>query len=136
MDNCLIKSFYCYSITVVPISPPLPSPTHPTPSPIVNPHTVVHIHGSLIHVLCLVPSSSFHHYTSFSSPLVSSSLLHISMPIILFCLLVYFVHYIPLTGEFIWYLSFTPWLISLSIMLSRSIHAVGKGWCSFFLSAA
>ena len=35
----------------------------------------------------------------------------------------------------IWYLSFTAWLISLSIMLSRSIHAVVKGMSSFVLSA-
>ena len=39
-------------------------------------------------------------------------------------------------GEIIWYLSFTTWLISLSIMLSSSIHAVEKGRSSFFLSAA
>ena len=38
-------------------------------------------------------------------------------------------------GEIIWYLSFTAWLISLSIMLSSSIHAVTKGRRSFFLSA-
>ena len=35
-----------------------------------------------------------------------------------------------------WYLSFTTWLISLSIVLSSSIHAVAKGRSSFFLSAA
>ena len=34
--------------------------------------------------------------------------------------------------EIIWYLSFTTWLISLSIMLSSSIHAVTKGRSSFF----
>ena len=37
--------------------------------------------------------------------------------------------------EIIWYLSLTAWLISLSIMLSSSIHAVAKGISSFFLSA-
>ena len=30
-------------------------------------------------------------------------------------------------GEIIWYLSFTTWLISLSIMLSSFMHAVTKG---------
>ena len=35
-----------------------------------------------------------------------------------------------------WYLSFMTWLISLSIMLSSSIHAVAKGRSSFFLSPA
>ena len=34
-----------------------------------------------------------------------------------------------------WYLSFTTWLISLSIMLSSSTHAVEKGMSSFFFSA-
>ena len=39
-----------------------------------------------------------------------------------------------LTQFQIWYLSFPTWLISLSIMLSSSIHAVAKGRSSFFLS--
>ena len=30
--------------------------------------------------------------------------------------------------EIIWYLSLTTWLISLSMMLSSSINAVGKGY--------
>ena len=36
-------------------------------------------------------------------------------------------------GEFMWYLSFTAWLISLSIMLSSSIHAVAKVGAPSFL---
>ena len=44
--------------------------------------------------------------------------------------------YVPVKGEIIWYLSLTTWLISLSIMLSSSIHAVPKGISSFFLPAA
>ena len=71
-----------------------------------------------------------------TSPLVTVSLSFISMSLVLFCLLVCFVDYILLIGEIIWYLSFTTWLISLSIMLSSSIHAVAKGISSFFLSAA
>ena len=51
------------------------------------------------------------------------------------CLLVCFVEQIPLIGEITWYLSFTDWLISLSIMVSSSIHAIAKGRNSFFLSA-
>ena len=47
--------------------------------------------------------------------------------------LVYFVYEIPLIGEITWYLSFTKWLISLSMILSSSIHAVTKGKISFFL---
>ena len=46
------------------------------------------------------------------------------------------IDYVPVKGEIIWYLSLTAWLISLSIMLSSSIHAVAKGISSFFLSAA
>ena len=55
-----------------------------------------------------------------------SSLL-LSTSLCLFCLLVQFVHKIPHMSEIIWYLSFSDWLISLSIMFSRSIHAVNKG---------
>ena len=40
---------------------------------------------------------------------------------------------IPLIGEIMWYLFFIAWLISLSIMFSRSIHATTKGRSSFFL---
>ena len=121
------------SITVVSVFPPSPSPT---PTPKVNPCTVVHVHRhSFIHALWLVPSPSFHLYPPLPShwPL---SLFHVSMSLVLCCLLVYFGHYIPFISEIMWYLSFTTWLISLSIMLSRSIHAVVKGRSSFFLSAA
>ena len=66
---------------------------HPAPStPKVNPHTIVHVCGSFIHVLCLVPSPSFHHYLPPPSPLAALSLFHVSMPLVLFCSLVYFVH--------------------------------------------
>ena len=41
-----------------------------------------------------------------------------------------FVDYVPVKGEIIWYLSLTVWLISLSIMLSSSIHAFV--FCFFF----
>ena len=50
------------------------------------------------------------------------------MSLVIFCLLFYCVDYVPVKGEIIWYLSLTAWLISLSIMLSSSIHAVGKGY--------
>ena len=46
-------------------------------------------------------------------------------------LLVYFVHKIPHMSEIIRYLPFSIWLISLSIILSRFIHAVAKGKISF-----
>ena len=49
--------------------------------------------------------------------------------------------YLPLMSEIILYLTFSLWLISLSIIPSRSIHVVTNGWisswfrqCSWFLS--
>ena len=51
-------------------------------------------------------------------------------------LLACFTNQVPLIGEIIWYLSLTTWLISLSIMLYSSIHAVEKGRSSLFLSDA
>ena len=48
------------------------------------------------------------------------------MSLLLFCLLVYFVHLIPHRSAIIWSLSFHDRLISLSIVFSRSIHAVVK----------
>ena len=58
-----------------------------------------------------------------------------SMSLVIICLLFSF-DYVPVKGEIIWYLSLTAWLISFSIMLSSSIHAVAKGISLFFLSAA
>ena len=62
-----------------------------------------------------------------------SQLSSCSLSLSLFCLLVHFVHQISHISEIIWYLSFSDWLISLSIMFSRSIHAVRKGKIFFFL---
>ena len=59
-----------------------------------------------------------------------------SMSLVIFCLLFPSIYYVPVKGEIIWYLSLTAWLISLSMMLSSSIHAVAKGISSFFISAA
>ena len=126
------KLFYCGSITVVPIFSPLLSTAPATPTPTVNPHPVFHVHGLFIHVPWLIPSPSFHHYASPRSPLVTVSLFHVSMTdsILLVCL---FCSLHSSCSEIIWYLSFTAWLISLSIIFCRSIHAVAKGRSSFFL---
>ena len=48
------------------------------------------------------------------------------MSLVIFCLLFSSVDYVPIKGEIIWNLSLTAWLISLSIMLSSSIHAGGE----------
>ena len=50
-------------------------------------------------------------------------------------LIVCYVDQVPFKGEIIWYLSFTSQIISLSKMLSSSIHTLRKGRSSFFLSA-
>ena len=55
----------------------------------------------------------------------------LSMSLSLFCLLVWFVHQIPHRSVIIEYLSFSDWLISLSIMFSRSIHTVAKSTIFF-----
>ena len=106
------------------LPPPLPPPTlNPIP---------------LWLCLCVLNTCSLRSL-SLLSPSISLSpplwLLSVcSMSLVIFCLLVCFVDYVPLKGEIIWYLSFTIWLISLSIMLSSSIHAVAKeGVTSFFL---
>ena len=48
------------------------------------------------------------------------------MSVVIFCLLFSSIHYVPVKGEIIWYLSLTAWLLSLSIMLSSFIHAIAK----------
>ena len=131
-------TFYCCSIIVVPFFPlysplPYPSPTYYIQS---SPNSFVFVHGSFIHVPGLGPSPSFPCYPPLPFPLVPVSLFLVSMPLVLFCSFVYFIHQVPLIGEIILYLSFATQLISLSIMLSSSIHAVAKGRSSFFLSVA
>ena len=129
--------FYCCSITVVRIFPLLLSNALPTSHLpfVILPH----------HCLCpWVLSTCFLTWPfPFFYPLPLSSLpsgycqfvlcFHIASS---FCSFVCFVDYVPFIGEIIWYLSFTAWLISLSIILSSSIHAVAKGRSSFFLSTA
>ena len=58
------------------------------------------------------------------SPLAIVRLFLTSMSLVIFCLLFSPVDYVPVKDEIIQYLSLTAWLISLSIMLSSSIHAV------------
>ena len=121
----LFLIFHGYSSTVGPIFPALSSSIQPIPLPQSIPHCCPR--PWVIHTGCLT--------SPFPSPQATFSLFHDSMPLVLFGSLVYFVHYIALIGEIIWYLSFTNWLISISIILSSSIHAVTKGRGSFFLSA-
>ena len=114
----------------------LPFPSPPQPSPLPS-----SVSTPPWFCPCVLYSCSCKPFTLFPllcpplSPLVTVLLFLISMSLVIFCLLDCFVDYVPVKGEIIWYLSLTTWLISLSIMLSRSIHAVAKGRSSFFLSA-
>ena len=56
-----------------------------------------------------------------------------TMSLSLFCLVDQFIHSVPRMSEIIWYLSFSDWLISLSIMLPRPIHTIAKDKYFFFL---
>ena len=107
-----------------------PHPSHPHYPPLIL-HLFGFVHVSFIHVpwqpLSLSPSLS-------TCPLVTVSLFLISMSLVIFCLLVYFVDYVPIISEITWYFCFTTWLISLSIsspVLSMLSQRVGVP--SFFL---
>ena len=125
--NFFLFSYNC--LHFLPI-PPLP-PASPTSFP--------HLYPLPWLCPCVVYSSSYRPLSPLPpphSPLAIVTLFLISMSLVILCLLFSFVDYVPVKGEIIWYLSLTAWLISLSIMLSSSIHAVAKGINSFFLSAA
>ena len=131
--SSIFLNFYCYSITVVCLSSPS---LHPTPA---KPTSLPHLNLPSWFCPCVLYSSSCKPLSSLSpphSPLAIVRLFLTSMSLIIFRLLFSSVDYVPVKGDIIWYLSLTTWLISLSIMLSSSIHAVAKGISSFFLSAA
>ena len=109
--------------------------TSPQSSPPPSPASTLPL--GFVHVsFIVVPDNSSPHYPLPTSPLAVVRLFLTSMSLVIFCLLFSSVDYVPVKGKIIWYLSLTAWLISLSIMLSSSIHAVAKGISSFFLSAA
>ena len=113
-----LKYFIVCAIIVVPIFPPLPPPPSPPPIPTVNPYTIVHGPGSFVCILWLIPSPSFSQSPPAPSlPFSPINLFHVSMPLVLFYLLVYCVHWIPFISEIIWYLSSTNSLISLMFKL-------------------
>ena len=125
--------FYCSS-TVVFIFFHHSHPSHPSCLP---PSNLPSLALSMCPLYKFLDDTSpiFPHYPSPCSPLVTVSLLFISMSLVIFCLLVF----CWLGSTYRWdhiVFVFTTGLISLSIMLSRSIHAFRKGGSSFFLSAA
>ena len=96
--------------------PSTPPQTNPPPSP-----TATLPLDFVLVSFIIVPVNPSPH-----SPLAIVRLFLTSMSLVIFCLLFSFVDYVPVKGEIIWYLSLTAWLISLSIMLSSSIHAVER----------
>ena len=125
--------FYLYSVIVVPIAHLNPTP--PTLTFNASPPALLSVPMSPLFMFLCLPLPLLSSIIPLPpSPLVTVSVFHVSMLLVLFCSLVCFVHSIPLICEIVWYLSFTAWLISLSIMLSSSTHAVTKGRSSFFLS--
>ena len=109
-------------------------PTTPIPTSQPRSYCPLALSVGLLYMSLDDPSPSFPHYPPPPIPLGIVSLFLISMSLVIFCLLAYFVDLVPLIGEIIWYLSFTHWLISLSITLCISNPAVTKGRSSFFLS--
>ena len=123
--------FYCYSITVLCLfSPSLQTTLAETPS---SPTSTLPL--DLAHVSCkVVPVKPSSHCPLPTPPCPLLDFLNINVSgYILF--LFSSIYYVPVKGDIIWYLSLTIWLISLSIMLSSSIHDVAKGRSSFFLSS-
>ena len=117
-----------FNYSCVPFLPfPPPTPAEPTSLP--------HLHPTPWFCPCVLYSSSCNPFSSLSpphSPLPIVRLFLTSKSLGIFCLLFSSIYYVPVKGEIIWYLSLTTWLISLSIMLSSSIHAVTKGISSSF----
>ena len=100
-------------------------PTHPCLPPLNLPSLTLSI--CLLYMFLDGHIRVIPYYPSPPSSLVTVSLFFILMSLIVFCLLVCFFYYVSLIlGEIISYFSFTAWLISFSIMLSSSIHAVVK----------
>ena len=127
----IIKLFNCSSTTIVCIfSPPLyPTPAKPISLPCFYPPPWF--------CPCALYSSSWKPFSPLSLPSGYCYIVpNFKMSPVIFCLLFSSVDYVPVKSEIIRYLSLTAWLISFSIMLSSSIHAVAKGISSFFLSAA
>ena len=109
--------YFIFPLLFIPLIP-FSTSTHPSqPPPTIT--TLLSLSMNTFSFL-LKPSTPY-------PPPRAVSLLSLSTSLYSFCLLVPFVHQIPHISEIIGYLSFSDWFISLSIMFSRSIHAVIKG---------
>ena len=121
--NFIVIQLQLSAFSLHPSTPPQPKP----PPFFTSSPTLGFVHVSFI-VVPVIPSPH--------SPLAIVRLFLTSVSLVIFCLLYSSIAHVPVKGEIIWYVSFTAWLISLSIMLSSSIHAVARGISSFFHSAA
>ena len=127
--------FYCYSITNVPIFPPLLSPAPPSCPPLL-PQSIPTLlsmsmgHSYMVFVQALSLLSTIIPSTVPSGHCQSVPCFHACGSILFVSL---FVHQIALINEIIGYLSVTNWLISLSVIFSSSNHAVATGKGLFFL---
>ena len=128
--------FQCCSSTVVSIFPPPLSSTPPNSTSHPHSFSPLALPMGPLYMFLDNPFPSFPHYPSPFPSLVTVSLFFITASLVIFCLLFCFVDWVPLIGEITCYLSFTTWLMPLSITLSSSIHTVVKGRSSFFLSVA
>ena len=135
--NNFNSSFYCCSSTVVSIFYPHHLPPVAPPIPASHPQTYALWFCPCVLYTCSLVALPLYSTTILLSPplwlLSVCSLFQCLSSTLLACL---FVDWVPLIGEIVWYLSFTSWLISFSIMLSSSTHAVVKGRNFFFLSVA
>ena len=119
------------SLFAPPCIPPLSSSTALHPHHLSFPWAITLLSSlSICFFFFVIPSPFPPSLPTFS--LTALSLFFVSMLLFLFCLLAYFVHSIPHMNEIMWCLSFSDWLISLSIIISRSIHSFTKGKIPLF----
>ena len=129
------KHLIAYAITVVPIFTLLPPSTKPAPTPIVSSTPLAMSTGPLYMFFDKsLPSPPFNQSPLPPATLTAGGLFHDSMPVVLFCSLVYFVHQNPLISEIIWYLSFNTLNQIDLIDIYRTFHSKEAKY-AFFSSA-
>ena len=134
VPGCFFLSFFFIVVQLQLSAFSLHSSTPPQLNPSPSPASTLPL--GFIHVsFIVVPENPFPHYP-FPTPLCYCYIV-LNFNVSGYILFAFFfsVDYVPVKGEIIWYLSLTAWLISLSIMLSSSIHVVAKGRSSSVLSA-
>ena len=125
--------FYCCSSTVVSVFSPHLPPTPPIPTSYSRSYPFW-LCPCVLYIYFLRRLPLFSPIISVPSPLWLLSVRSLLQSLVIFCSLVCFVDSVPIKGEIIWYVSFTTWLISLSLMLSSSIMLSRRvGAPSFFL---